>query len=129
MIRPLIMLAMIAALGCVPVPPQKVDKPDIDALVKSALGSNPHADKDYGDSGDGEGYGYESPLTPYTDKAPLLERAGGDWSTEEVTVPQEPGMKPYLCFRVKGKRLYQCMYRDQEGDVTMKWVVPQKEVM
>jgi hypothetical protein len=70
---------------------------------------------------------YDTPLTPFTEPVMLLENEHG-WQIEEIKVPVEVGEKAFICFRLKDVHMLECLYKDtKDGDVEMKWVLPEKE--
>lgn len=70
---------------------------------------------------------YEPPHVPFTEPTILLTNHDG-WDVEDIEVPTEPGMAPYICFEVKGERPIECLYKALKGsEVKMVWVLPKKE--
>lgn len=78
---------------------------------------------------DEDSYGYETPLTPYTESTLLLFRdKAGDWDSEVTHVPAEPGAYARVCFRMPHKDLLECFYVSPEsGGVQLIQVRPEKE--
>jgi hypothetical protein len=78
---------------------------------------------------DEDGFGYETPLTPYTESTLLLYRdKKGEWTSEVTHVPAEPGAYPRVCFRMPHKTLLECFYVSNDGDVELIQVNPEKTI-
>jgi hypothetical protein len=73
------------------------------------------------------GEDYERNITPpYTEEVDLLTYQDDSWRINRIKVPQEPGVKAYICFPVKGKASLECLYRgiDNPDRVDMEVVIP-----
>lgn len=57
------------------------------------------------------------------DKVVTLElTADGKWSADMVTVPAMPGHDPFVCFRINGTPVLQCIYISDDGGAVQESV-------
>lgn len=113
-------MAAIAGTGCQSCAPKIKPAPP----APPSLGGDLYDDEE---PEHGSGWGYEAPITPYTEDALLIEYHHG-WIATKVKVPAMSGGIADVCFKIKNIRAWQCFYKSLEGDrIEAKWVMPQRE--
>lgn len=76
--------------------------------------------------GDDDYSDYEAPIVPYTEDAILMTLlpGGETWDTDMIQVPSEPNETAMFCFVVKNQHTIDCFYMDEDGQATIRKVIP-----